>query len=307
MPRAFSRERRSPHAFRRRRTRSGGGRVRHRRPGCARPRVRARAMQRAATRPLSSAPAWVRYGAGLGLTGAGFGARLVGIKLPDAAATDPRDARFRGRRVAGQCVLPRAARVVPAHRTSAARARARRPARGPRRPEGGVRRAAALRRARADELPPHQPGRAGARVRDRGRQPGRRRPQLPPRRRREPRVAEPGRPQCVRGGREPRGHAGQGRVPQRADRAAPVRATDRGGARDPAARVPALDQPLLHRRPRAREEPGRVGGAAWSHRVRDQLPQSRRVDARPHLRRLPAARPACRPSTSRGRSARARP
>ena len=56
-----------------------------------------RAMQRAATRPLSSAPAWARYGAGLGLAGAGFGARLVGIKLPDAAATDPRDARFRGR------------------------------------------------------------------------------------------------------------------------------------------------------------------------------------------------------------------
>ncbi len=56
-----------------------------------------RAMQRAATRPLSSAPAWVRYGAGLGLAGAGFGARLFGIKLPDAAATDPRDGRFRGR------------------------------------------------------------------------------------------------------------------------------------------------------------------------------------------------------------------
>src|SRR6185295_9205409 len=26
-----------------------------------------------------------------------FGARFVGIKLPDAAATDPKDARFRGR------------------------------------------------------------------------------------------------------------------------------------------------------------------------------------------------------------------
>jgi len=57
----------------------------------------AKAMQRAATRPLSSAPAWVRYGAGLGIVGAGFGTRLVGIKLPGVANADPKDPRFRSR------------------------------------------------------------------------------------------------------------------------------------------------------------------------------------------------------------------
>ncbi len=57
----------------------------------------AQAMQRAAIRPRSSAPAWVRYGAGLGLVGAGLGARVVGIRLPEVATTDPKDARFRSR------------------------------------------------------------------------------------------------------------------------------------------------------------------------------------------------------------------
>ena len=37
---------------------------------------------------------------------------------------------------------------------------------------------------------------------------------------------------AVQGGREPRRHAGQGRVPQRPHGAAPVRAADRAGARD---------------------------------------------------------------------------
>jgi polyhydroxyalkanoate synthase len=54
-----------------------------------------RAMERATVRPWASAPAWIRYGASMGLVGAGFGARFVGVRLPDAAATDPKDARFR--------------------------------------------------------------------------------------------------------------------------------------------------------------------------------------------------------------------
>ncbi len=45
----------------------------------------AHAMQRAALRPWSTAPAWVRYGASLGIVGAGLGARVVGIRLPDMA------------------------------------------------------------------------------------------------------------------------------------------------------------------------------------------------------------------------------
>jgi polyhydroxyalkanoate synthase len=53
------------------------------------------ALARAAIRPWSVGPAWVRYGAGMCLAGAGLGSRLVGIRLPDAAAVDPRDTRFR--------------------------------------------------------------------------------------------------------------------------------------------------------------------------------------------------------------------
>ncbi|HXY92923.1 MAG TPA: alpha/beta fold hydrolase [Acidimicrobiia bacterium] len=58
-------------------------------------RALARAMERAAVRPWSSAPAWLRFGAGLGLVGASFPARLLGIHLPEVASTDPKDARFR--------------------------------------------------------------------------------------------------------------------------------------------------------------------------------------------------------------------
>ena len=83
-------------------------------------------------------------------------------------------------------------------------------------------------------------------------------------------------------------------------------AEDRRGLRAPAARDPAVDQPLLHRRPRAGEEPGGVGGRPRSHDVRDQLPQPRRVDARADLRRLPAPRAAHRRSTSCARSPAAR-
>ena len=55
---------------------------------------------------------------------------------------------------------------------------------------------------------------------------------------------------------------------------------------------PAVDQPLLHRRPRAGEEPGGVGRRPRPHHVRGELPQPRRVDPRPHVRRLPAPRAA---------------
>src|SRR5206468_3362227 len=54
-----------------------------------------RALERAALRPLASAPAWLRYGAAMGLATASFPARLVGVRPPDVAAVNPKDMRFR--------------------------------------------------------------------------------------------------------------------------------------------------------------------------------------------------------------------
>ena len=54
-----------------------------------------RAMERAALRPWRAAPAWLRYGAAMGLAGASLPARLIGVRPPDVAAVDPRDGRFR--------------------------------------------------------------------------------------------------------------------------------------------------------------------------------------------------------------------
>ena len=122
---------------------------------------------------------------------------------------------------------------------------------------------------------PDQPGRAEAGVRDRRRQRGRRVPQLPRRPREQPRHAAPGRPRTVRAGPQPRGHAGQGRVPQRADGADPVRAADREGARDAAAGQPAVDQQVLHHGPRARN------GASSSGRCSTATPCSRSATATP--------------------------
>ena len=50
--------------------------------------------------------------------------------------------------------------------------------------------------------------------------------------------------------------------------------------RHAAAVLPAVDQQVLHHGSRAAEESDRMGGAARAHVLRDQLPQSRRVDAR---------------------------
>jgi poly[(R)-3-hydroxyalkanoate] polymerase subunit PhaC len=54
-----------------------------------------RAMERAALRPWRAAPAWLRYGAAMGLAGASLPARMIGVRPPDIAAVDPRDGRFR--------------------------------------------------------------------------------------------------------------------------------------------------------------------------------------------------------------------
>jgi polyhydroxyalkanoate synthase len=53
-----------------------------------------RAMGRAALRPVRSLPAWLRYGAGLGMVGTNLATRLVGIELPGVAEPEPKDLRF---------------------------------------------------------------------------------------------------------------------------------------------------------------------------------------------------------------------
>ena len=68
----------------------------------------------------------------------------------------------------------------------------------------------------------------------------------------------------LRAGAQPRHDAGQGGPPQPADRADPVRADDRDGARGAAADHAALDQQVLHPRHAAEEQHGR---ATWSSRA----------------------------------------
>ena len=53
-------------------------------------------------------------------------------------------------------------------------------------------------------------------------------------------------------GRQHGGHSGSGRVPERPDRADPVRAAGRAGARGAAVVLPAVDQQVLHHGPGAR-------------------------------------------------------
>ena len=89
-------------------------------------------------------------------------------------------------------------------------------------------------------------------------------------------------------GRDPR----QGRLPQRADGAAAVRAADRAGARGAAAVQPAVDQQVLRDGPGARAQLHRVGGAARPDRLRDQLPEPDEGDGGHDDGRLPGARPA---------------
>ena len=134
-----------------------------------------------------------------------------------------------------------------------------------RRPDAG--------RGRPDQLPADQPGRAQAGLRHRRSQPGQGRPAVPRRPGQQRGPAAPGGRQRLRGGPQPGLHPGQGRLPQRADGAHPVRAADRAGARHPAALQPAVDQQVLRDGPGPGSQLHRVGGQARAHRVRDQLPQ----------------------------------
>ncbi len=154
-------------------------------------------------------------------------------------------------------------------------------------------------RARADQLPAHQPGRAQAGVRDgrgqrggRGRAHGRR-----PGQQRRPAAA--GGPAAVPGRGEPGRHPGAGRVQERPDGADPVRAADQAGPRGPGAGQPAVDQQVLRDGPGAGAQLPGVGGPARAHRVRHLLPEPGPLDGRGHAGRLPDPRPAGGPGRDR--------
>lgn len=52
------------------------------------------AMARAARRPVRAAPAWLRFGAGMGVVGIDTAARAVGVHLPGVSKVESSDARF---------------------------------------------------------------------------------------------------------------------------------------------------------------------------------------------------------------------
>jgi polyhydroxyalkanoate synthase len=52
------------------------------------------AMARAARRPVKAAPAWLRFGIGMGVVGVDTAARAVGVHLPGVSKVESKDARF---------------------------------------------------------------------------------------------------------------------------------------------------------------------------------------------------------------------
>ena len=72
-----------------------------------------------------------------------------------------------------------------------------------------------------------------------------------------------------------RDHARQGRIPERAVRADPIRAGDQDGLRNAAADLPAVDQQILHHGSAAEEFVRPLGGRARLHRVHGVVGQSR--------------------------------
>ena len=52
------------------------------------------AMVRSALHPVKAAPAWMRFGIGMGVVGVDTAARAVGVHLPGVSRVEPKDARF---------------------------------------------------------------------------------------------------------------------------------------------------------------------------------------------------------------------
>ena len=227
----------------------------------------------------------VRLGLGVAQTGAIVTARALGAASEGPVPTDPRRP-LRRSRLGRERALLRPASVLPALRTGDEGARGDRRRRGAG-GQGRVRGRAARRRARADELPPGNPTalkrafetggtslvRGASRFVDDA----------------VPTAAGRGRwtraRSCSAG---PRGDPGEGRLPEQADGADPVRAAHGEGLRDPDPAQPALDQQVLHHGSGAGEELRRVGARPRPHSLLHQLPQPGRVVPGRGLRGLPA-------------------
>ena len=207
------------------------------------------------------------------------GRTRTGRRLRGALLTGPQGPPVRRPRVAGEPGVLRPA-GLPAWSSSPGPGRRRRP-RTARGPQGGVRdaRRSSTRSRRPTSC--QQPGRAQAGVRDRRRSLLARGAQLPRRPAHNgglPRQVDRSR---LQGRREPGRHPGQGRVPQRPDGADPVRAADRDRctrSRCCSARRGSTSTTSWTWRPGRSFVEWAV--AARAHRVRDQLPQPGRVDAR---------------------------
>ena len=129
-----------------------------------------------------------------------------------------------------------------------------------------------------------QPAGDEADDRDQGRKPHRR-PQEHARRH-PARAGQPEPRGRVRAWPQPRGHPGQGDPRNAALPADPVHAGDRAGARNPARHLPAVDQPLLHPRPHAREKLRQMDRRPGRDPVHGQLEIGRRQHRRRHAGRL---------------------
>ena len=103
-------------------------------------------------------------------------------------------------------------------------------------------------------------------------------------------------------GTRPRSEPRPGRVPERADRADPVRADHAHGACHTAAAQPALDQQVLRPRPGAGPELHRMGGRARPHGVRHELRQPRARSTATRASTTTWATASSRRSTSSSRS-----
>ena len=251
-----------------------------------------RAMGRAARRRSTRRPPGSAMAPGWGWWAPTSRRALVGIELPGVAEPDPRDARFKDPTWQENLLFHG---MLQVYLLTGRLLRDLVDVAGLGQPDGHKAEFAAdllTNAALAVEPAVHQPPGPEARLRDRRHERAARDPQLPARPGRERRLAAPGRPHAVRHRPQHRRHAGQGRLPQRAHRGHPVHPQHPRRVRSAPPRDPALDQPLLHRRPRARQEPGGVGRRPRAHHVRHQLPQPRRVAPRPHVRRLPPPRTA---------------
>ena len=150
-----------------------------------------------------------------------------------------------------------------------------------------IRHAAVPRRDRADQFSRDQSRRPRARAGDRGREP--RAGPAQPRRGHAPRSHHDDRRGGVRGGPQPGAHAGQRRLPQRPDRADPVRR--RHAARLPAAAGDraAVHQQVLHPRPPAGEFARAARGRAGPYGVHGVVAQHPGGARPPHVGRLSRA------------------